>query len=90
MVDPFQNTTPGLESPASHVVLIDISSADHALDPPCRGLSFVTAGALKIDTVGGETVTIPNGALAAGIIHGIRATKVYKTGTAAASIVAYY
>lgn len=90
MADPHAYTDTGLESPAKHVVLIDISSTDHALDPPCRGLSFATAGALKIDTVGGETVTIPNGALAAGIIHGIRASKVYKTGTAAASIVAYY
>lgn len=54
-----------------------------------RAISFVTAGALSIETFTGETVVIPNGALLAGHIHYILARKVHATGTAAIGIVGY-
>lgn len=54
-----------------------------------RAISFVTAGALSIETFTGETVIIPNGALAAGEIHYILVRKVHATGTAAVGIVGY-
>lgn len=55
-----------------------------------RGISFATAGALKITTLRGTTIIIPSGALAAGIIHPIRATRIWSTGTTAATIVAWW
>lgn len=89
MADEFQNHQAGLSSPAPHVFLIT-KSDDDDLPFVTRGISFATAGALKIVTEGGETVVIPDGALAAGIIHPIRATKVFDTGTDADSLVGYY
>lgn len=52
-----------------------------------RGICFATAGALRVDMVNGDTVTFPSGALAAGVIHPLRVTRVYSTSTTAASIV---
>ena len=74
---------------AAHVALVTPSDTVD-LTVPTRGISFVTAGALKITTTGAETVTIPSGALAAGVIHPIRARRIFSTGTTAASIVAYW
>jgi len=54
-----------------------------------KGVSFGTAGALKIDDESGNAVVIPSGALAAGVIHPIRARRVYSTGTDASGIVGY-
>lgn len=54
-----------------------------------RGISFGAVGALKIIDGVGNTVTIPSGSLAAGVIHPICATRVYSTGTAATNIVGY-
>jgi hypothetical protein len=68
-----------------------ITPSDSATLPfVSRGISFATAGALTIDCAGGDTnVTIPSGALAAGIVHPIAATRIYTTGTTAANIVIY-
>lgn len=75
--------------PADRVALVTPSdSAD--LSYVTRGISFAVAGALKVTTVGGDTVTIPSGALAAGVIHPLRVTKVFATGTGATGIVAYW
>jgi hypothetical protein len=54
-----------------------------------RGISFAVAGALKITTTGGETVTITSGALAAGVIHPIGIVKVFATGTGCTGIWGY-
>lgn len=56
---------------------------------PTRGISFGTAGALRVRTVAGDDVTIPSGALARSEIHPLAVTRVYATGTSAADIVAY-
>ena len=54
-----------------------------------RGISLGTEGDLKIDTIDGTTVTIPSGALAAGVIHPIGVARVHATGTTASDIVGY-
>lgn len=87
--DTFSAQSAGLDSPMSHAALVTPDDAND-LAVVTRGISFGTAGALKIVTAGGETVVIPNGALAAGVIHRLRVTRIYATGTAAANIVAYY
>ena len=75
---------------ASNAATIDISSVDYTQS----GAPFVVwcggAGAVKIDTINGDTVTIaavPAGVRVGGDA-GIVCTKVYKTGTAATSMVA--
>ncbi|KKM24595.1 hypothetical protein LCGC14_1603570 [marine sediment metagenome] len=57
--------------------------------PAARGISMGTAGDLAVVTIKGDTVTIPNGALAAGIIHPIAVRQVLATGTVATDIVGY-
>ncbi len=54
-----------------------------------RGISFAVAGALKVTTTGGQTVTITSGALSAGIIHPIGIVRVFSTGTTATGIWGY-
>ena len=49
-----------------------------------------TAGALRVLTAAGEDVTIPDGALAAGVIHPLAIVKVFSTSTTAANIVRYW
>lgn len=56
----------------------------------CRGFSFAVAGAIKVTTVEGKTVTIPSGALGAGIIWDIRCTHIWATGTTATDFVVYF
>lgn len=46
-------------------------------------------GALSIETFTGETVIIPSGSLAVGVMHYILARKVHVTGTTATDIVGY-
>lgn len=46
------------------------------------------AGALKVDTTGGDTVTLTG--CTAGSVYPIRAKKVYSTGTTATSLVALH
>lgn len=58
----------------------------NALALPTRGIAFATAGALKILDGNGNAVTIPSGVLQAGVIHPIRATQVFSTGTTALNI----
>ena len=55
----------------------------------CRGISFAAAGALKVTRPDGTAVVIPDGALAAGIIHPIQAVRIWENGTTATGIMAY-
>ena len=79
----------GLESPSENIATVTPNDGTD-LDFTTRGLSFAAAGALTVITEGGQTVTIPDGALAAGIIHPIRVARVLATGTGATGIVAYW
>ena len=63
----------------------------HTNDKPIcsRGISFGTAGTLKVEFPDGTQVTIPSGALAAGVIHPMKIVKVFATGTGASDIVVW-
>lgn len=81
-------------SPAVNAALVTADDAND-LTVVTRGISFATAGALKVTMMGdnataGATVVIPSGALAAGLIHPLRVRRIWATGTTAASIVAYW
>ena len=56
------------------------------LTNPCRGIYVGVSGNVAVVLAGGETVTFVN--LVAGVLHGIRATRILSTGTTATSIVA--
>ncbi len=85
-----QTTPPGgISVPPSHAAVVSPDD-DNDLDNMTRGISFGTAGDLKVVTAGGETVVIPSGSLAAGVIHPLCITRVYDTGTDALDIVAYW
>lgn len=89
MADDFATNQPGLQSPPAHVALVTPSDGSD-LEKVTRGVSFVAAGDLAVVTAGGETVTIPSGALAAGIMHPLRLARIKATGTTATGIVAYW
>jgi len=78
-----------LQNPAEHCFLITPNDSTD-LTTPTRGISVAAAGALKVTTLGGDTVVIPDGALAAGVIHPLRVKRVFSTGTGATGIVGYY
>jgi hypothetical protein len=64
---------------------VDISSTDHTFTATARGIYAGVAGDVKVDLPGATGITFTG--LAAGIIHPIRAIKVYKTGTTATNMV---
>lgn len=59
------------------------------LTTPLRGISFASAGALKLTMIDNSVVTIPSGALVAGIIHPMVIKRVWSTGTTATGLVGY-
>lgn len=78
-------------SPATKIVLVTATdNTDIVSGVPTRGVSFGTAGALAVKDADGNDVTIPSGALVAGVIHPLRVLQVESTGTTATNIVAYY
>jgi len=88
MTDTFQSWRPGLESPAVNAFSVTPNdSAD--LANSTRGIYVGVSGDIKIDTVGGDSAVTFVG-LAAGIIHPIRAKRIYATDTTATSIVGVY
>jgi len=87
MTDEFSSYQLGLESPIENA--FDVTPADDAdLAYVTRGIYVGTSGDLKVDTAGGDTVTFVS--LSAGMIHPIRAQRVYATGTDADDIVGVY
>lgn len=73
-------------SPADFSSAVDLSSADASVF--ARSLYVGGAGDVKVDTVGGSTVTFVG--VPAGSILPVRASKVYKVGTSATSILALW
>lgn len=69
----------------SDTAIINFNGVSHAT----RGISFATAGILRVITREGEDIAIPDGALAAGIIHPMSVIQVYATDTTATGIVGY-
>lgn len=81
----FSKFTTGLTSPAKNAAeVVPNNSVD--LTTYSRGLIIGVAGTIKVDTVGGNTVTIT---AVAGILP-IRVKRVYATGTSASNIVAIW
>lgn len=56
----------------------------------CKGIAFGGAGDLAIKDDVGNTVVIPGGALATGIIHPVSTDLILSTGTTATEIVAFF
>ena len=69
-------------SASSAFVITPDNTTDLAL--PTRGLYVGGSGTVKVDMADGTTVTFTG--LAAGVIHPIRAKRVYATGTTASGI----
>lgn len=51
------------------------------LPTPVSGIAFSGAGALHVLTEAGIERTIPSGVLAAGVVHPLRITQLYDSGT---------
>lgn len=85
--DKFTYHPDQLDSPPRHAY--DVVPSD-SVDLPfaTRGIMVATAGSLRVTFVGGETVTLP--ALAAGMTHAARLSRIWLTGTTATGIVALY
>ena len=69
----------------SDTAIIDFGGVAHAT----RGISFATAGILRVITRDDQDIIIPEDALAAGIIHPMSIKQVYATDTTAEGIVGY-
>lgn len=76
---------PTLESPLGRMAAVTPNDSTN-LTNETRALYVGTAGNVKITTVGGDAVTLPN--LAAGVWHPIRAARVWSTGTTASDVIA--
>ena len=88
MADSFANNQAGLSSPIENgYVITPADGADVATTT--RGLIVGVAGDVKVDLKGtGTAVVLP--ALAAGVVHPFRVSRVYSTDTTATSIVGLY
>lgn len=85
----FSNHRTGLTSPADGAELVTPSDSNE-LTYVSRGISFAGAGTLTVVMNDNTTITIPSGALSAGVIHPIRVKQVKSTGTTATGIVSFY
>jgi len=77
------------ESPGRFKV-VDLSSVDYVPTNPTRGIAFGTAGILIVTDLEGKETSFASEVLAAGIIHPMSVTRIVKTGTTAANIVAFW
>ncbi len=76
----------------SHLALADALKSD-TVDLPyiTREIGVATTiGAIKVTTLGGETVIIPSGMLQVGAFTKLRVTRIWATGTAAVGLVIKY
>lgn len=83
MADPFASQTPGLESPASHLVAVTPDdSTDLAISS--RGINVATSGSVRVTTISDDTETVY---IAAGTAFPVRVKRIWATGTTATGIV---
>lgn len=75
-----------LITPANKIYAL--THSDGTADPngPFRGLMLTVAGTIKIRMRGGNDVTLLSGTLAPGVIHPVRFTRVWSTGTTATGL----
>lgn len=85
--DDFASLATGLDGPLVHLVNVTPDDAND-LAHVTRAVYIGAAGALKVTTVGGETITIPSAVLGAGVAHKMRVTRIWATGTTATPIMA--
>lgn len=83
--DTFDNVMTAKDSPGDDIFPITPHDTNE-LSQVTRGIVFVTAGVLKVKTLEGNVRTLPDGLLAAGMIHPLRVRMVYATDTTAADI----
>ena len=83
MADPFASQTPGLESPASHLLAVTPSDSQD-LQIASRGINVATTGTVRVTTVSDETATVY---IAAGLAFPLRVKRIWATGTTATGIV---
>jgi len=84
MADPFANVGSSIDSPAVDGAAVTPSDTVD-LATPTRALYVGGTGDVKVDMVGGSTLTFA--AVQAGTLLAIRVRRVYATGTTAGSIV---
>ena len=82
MSDFFENHTPGLESPPSHLLTITPDDGTD-LSMTSRAINVAQSGLVQVTTVAGSTAAVY---VAAGIAFPVRATRIWATGTTAAGI----
>ena len=85
--DTVRNSNFRSMSPASSAFAITPSNTED-LVRVTRGIYVGVTGNVKVDMFSGDTVTFLG--MSAGVIHPIRAKRVYATGTTATSIVGVY
>lgn len=85
--DDFGSLLTGLNSPASRFVAITPNDAAD-IAKASRGIYVGTSGDVRITDGFGNTVTFKN--LVAGVIHPIRAHRIWATNTSAIDIIAVY
>jgi hypothetical protein len=85
--DTFSSYGEWLDSPAKNAATV---TPNDGADLPnaSRALYIGSTGNIKVDMVGGQTVTFSG--LPTGMMLPIRVTRVYSTGTTASSIIALY
>ena len=88
-LDNYSQFTPELNSPAVHAALVTPNDTTD-LTTVSRYVAISAVGTLKVTTMGGDTVTIPSGALAAGQMFPLRVSRVWASGTTATGIVAFW
>lgn len=86
-IDDYATLQPGLDSPLIHMAVVTPSDTLDLTDVT-RSVYIGAAGALKVTTEGGETLTLASGVLAVGVKHDLRLTRIWATGTTATPIVA--
>ena len=84
MREDFSGDITGLTSPAAHAAAVTPSDVAD-LATPARSLFIGGAGAVKVTTVGGETLTFSG--LAAGSILPVRVKRVFATGGTDATLI---
>ena len=87
MSDTYASHASGLESPGSHAFAVTPNN-DADLAVVTRGVYVGGTGTLKVTMLGGEEVTFTG--LAAGMIHPIRASRIWSTGTSATGVIGIY
>lgn len=88
MADGFSTNQAGLSSPPENGYAITPADGSD-VTTVTRGLIVGVSGDVKVDFVGtGTAVVLP--ALAAGVVHPFRVSRVYSTDTTATSIVGLY